>query len=149
MRRKSEKVVFLYQKWYNKRRNPRWNGSCVSYHNLEPWQRAVYGHDGWEPIRKLVYERQNGMCADCGKPLLLHGAKSERKSIMEVHHTEPLTPENHDDPKVAFDVDGLAGLCHECHEARHGRLGTYRKHTPASRRGVWFDADGMPHGEDD
>ena len=117
----------------------------MSYHNLEPWQRAVYGHDGWEPIRALVWERQHGMCKDCGKPLLLHGAKTERKSIMEVHHTTPLTPANHDDPAVAFDVDKLAGLCHECHEARHGKLGTYVKPAPKSRRGVWFDAAGMPH----
>lgn len=124
----------------------------MSYHNLEPWQRAVYGHDGWEPIRQLVYERQHGMCADCGKPLLLHGTKKERPSIMEVHHTTALTPENHDDPSVAFDVAKLDGLCHECHEARHGKMGTYAKPPPKSRRGVWFDADGMPHmgeGEDE
>ena len=117
----------------------------MSYHNLERWQRDVYGHDGWEPIRALVYERQHGMCADCGRPLLLHGTRDERKSIMEVHHTTPLTPENHDDPDVAFSVSRLAGLCHQCHEARHGEIGTYVKPPPKSRRGVWFDDDGMPH----
>ncbi len=117
----------------------------MSYHNLEPWQRAVYKHDGWEPIRQLVYERQHGMCADCGKPLLLHGARDERKSVMEVHHTTPLTVDNHGDPDVAYSVDRLAGLCHVCHEARHGELGTYVKPPPKSRRGVWFDSSGMPH----
>lgn len=122
----------------------------MSYHNLEPWQRAVYGHDGWEPIRQLVYERQHGMCADCGRPLLLHGSRKERPSIMEVHHTTPLTPENHDDPKVAFRADGLAGLCHKCHEERHGKLGTYKPPPPPkSRRGVWFDAAGVPHMDED
>ena len=117
----------------------------MSYHNMESWQRAVYGHDGWEPLRKLVYERQHGMCKDCGKPLLLHGTKFERKSIMEVHHSEPLTPDNNDDPRIAFGVGYLVGLCHDCHESRHGYLGTYVKPPPKSRRGVWFDADGMPH----
>lgn len=120
----------------------------MGYHNLEPWQRAVYGHDGWEPIRELVHSRQHGMCADCGRPLLLHGTRDERRDVMEVHHTTPLTPGNHDDPDVAFSVDRLAGLCHQCHEARHGELGTYRK--PAkNRRGAWFDENGMPHMEDD
>jgi hypothetical protein len=121
----------------------------MSYHNMESWQRAVYGHDGWEPLRKLVYERQHGMCKDCGKPLLLHGTKFERKSIMEVHHSEPLTPENHDDPRIAFGVGYLVGLCHDCHESRHGDLGTYVKPPPKSRRGVWFDENGMPHMEEE
>ncbi len=52
-------------------------------------------------------------------------------------------------PAVAFDVDKLDGLCHECHEKRHGKMGTYAKPAPKSRRGVWFDESGMPHMEED
>ena len=120
-------------------------GRSVSYHSVEPWQRAVYGSSGWDSVRELVWNRQHGMCRDCGRALLLHGTKKDRMSVMEVHHTVPLTPGNHDDPSVAFDADKLDGLCHDCHEKRHGRLGTYGGEPQGSRRGVWFDEDGMPH----
>lgn len=114
----------------------------MAYHNLQPWQRRVYRSRGWEKVRQLVYEKQNGMCKDCGRALLLHGERKDRPNIMEFHHREPLTELNSTDPSIAFGLGNVDGLCHDCHEERHSRMGTYGG---GNRRGVWFDADGMPH----
>lgn len=37
----------------------------------------------------------------------------------EVHHIQPLTPDNIDDPEIATNPDNLIALCRDCHFKEH------------------------------
>lgn len=98
-----------------------------------PWQRRFYRSKAWQECRALVWERQNGLCADCME-------RGELTPIDEVHHTVELTELNVGDPKVSLDPDRCVGLCILCHNARHGK-GFKRQSKPTR---VWFNEQGRP-----
>lgn len=57
--------------------------------------------------------RDSFLCQDC----LSEGRYTPAE---EVHHIEPLTPENINSPSVSLNPDNLISLCRECHKKRHG-----------------------------
>ena len=56
--------------------------------------------------------RDSFLCQDC----LAEGRYTPAE---EVHHIEPLTPDNISDQSIALNPDNLVSLCRECHKARH------------------------------
>ena len=99
----------------------------------KPWQRRFYRSKAWQECRRAVWERQNGLCADCME-------RGELTPIDEVHHLVALTEENVGDPKVSLDPDRCVGLCRNCHNRRHEK--GYKRQGQPTR--VWFDEDGRP-----
>lgn len=102
-----------------------------SYHAPKPWQRRFYRSRGWQECRRLVWERQNGLCADCM-------SRGEFTPIDEVHHLTPLTELNVGNPKISLDPDNCVGLCRNCHNKRH------EKGFKTEPTRVWFDEQGRP-----
>ena len=59
------------------------------------------------------------MCERCYKKgLVVVGTKEHP---LEVHHKEPLTPENINDPAITLNWDNLELLCKDCHETERQR----------------------------
>ena len=109
-------------------------GGSMIERDIPAWKRRFYRSRGWQECRKVVIDRQHGLCADCM-------ARGEYKPIAEVHHEEFLTEENVGDPTVSLNPKKCVGLCTECHNRRHDK-GFKRDEKPGR---VWFDADGNPH----
>lgn len=99
----------------------------------KPWQRRFYKSRAWQECRKLVWERQHGLCADCMD-------RGELTPIDEVHHLVELNEFNVTDPKVSLDPARCVGLCRNCHNRRHEK--GYKKQDQPTR--VWFDEQGRP-----
>ena len=57
--------------------------------------------------------RDSFLCQDCLK-------EGRYTPAEEVHHIEPLTPENINSPSISLNPDNLISLCRECHKKRHG-----------------------------
>lgn len=76
--------------------------------------KEVYDDPRWEPARRFVLARDNGLCQLCQAHGLIHAGN-------EVDHITELTDENKDDPEIAFNPENLRTLCAECHNLRHGR----------------------------
>lgn len=106
--------------------------------------KAFYKSAAWEQTRAYVISRARGLCERCY-------AKGKLTPGRIVHHKEPLTPENINDPSVALNPDKLVYLCHECHEEVHEELGVGAPNMPGPARKaekeldkprVGFDANG-------
>ena len=59
-----------------------------------------------------------GLCERCL-------AKGIIKQGDHVHHKIELTPENMNDPSVAYNFDNLELLCFDCHQKEHDSLNEY------------------------
>ena len=81
---------------------------------MQKWAEWLYKSKEWrEVVRPYIIERDGGLCVRCGEP----------GSI--VHHIIWLTPENINDPLIAFGEDNLELVCEKCHGAEHeGELST-------------------------
>lgn len=69
---------------------------------------AFYKSAAWHRARELALMRDRFLCVKCGN------------LAEEVHHIEPLTPLNINDPAVTLRQENLMSLCHECHTRMHG-----------------------------
>lgn len=65
---------------------------------------AFYKSAQWKKVRKAYAESVNGLCERCGE------------LGDEVHHKTALTPENINDPSIAYGWDNLELLCFSCHQ---------------------------------
>ena len=84
---------------------------------------AFYASPAWKRQRELYRELAHGLCESCG-------------DVGEiVHHKEPLTPENIDDPRYTLSVSNLQLLCRACHKRVHD----------AANDGAYFDQFGDLH----
>ncbi|MBQ8574815.1 MAG: HNH endonuclease [Clostridia bacterium] len=83
--------------------------------------KKFYGSKRWKKKRKKIYERDGGLCVKCGNPGKI------------VHHIIPLSPENIDDPNIAYGDDNLELVCEAC----HGIL-------TSGERLMLFDENGQP-----
>jgi 5-methylcytosine-specific restriction endonuclease McrA len=99
----------------------------------KPWQRRFYKSRAWQDCRRVVWERQNGLCADCLE-------RGELTPIDEVHHLVELNEHNVCDPHVSLNPALCVGLCRNCHNRRHEK-GYKSKGNPTR---VWFDEQGRP-----
>lgn len=80
-----------------------------------------YRQPRWIKLRKtLLHERVNEegllICEHCGKPIL-----KDYDAIL--HHKEELTPQNVNDPNIAYNPDNLAFVHARCHNDIHNRFG--------------------------
>ena len=80
---------------------------------MKEWAEVFYSSKSWKHIRKVVKQRDRGLCVDCL-------AKGIVTPAEEVHHIIELTQENIWDEDIALNPDNLVSLCRECHRARHG-----------------------------
>lgn len=75
----------------------------------KPFARKLYASKEWAKVRAFVYERDHGLCVDCGA------------GGQEVHHIKYLTEENINNPEVTLNAENLILLCKDCHHKAHGR----------------------------
>ena len=80
---------------------------------MQPWASEFYHSAAWRTLRDAIIRRDTFLCQDCLKAGRLTPAE-------EVHHIQPLTPENIKDPQVALNPELLISVCRECHQTRHG-----------------------------
>lgn len=80
------------------------------------FSKRFYHSKQWDDVRALVMKRDLGLCQRCAR-------RGRMTAATEVHHIEPLTPENIGDPRVTLNPDNLTSLCHECHREVHRELG--------------------------
>ena len=93
----------------------------------QEFARAFYDSPAWRSTRSAYRSFRRGLCEDClARGIITPGS--------EVHHVEPLTPENITNPKIALSFDNLALLCHDCHTARHATLD--KRHKAGRKRAV-------------
>lgn len=79
---------------------------------MKPYAEEFYKSAAWKTCRDIVMRRDAYLCRDC----LAAGRYTPAE---EVHHIEPLCPDNIHRPEVALNLDNLISLCRECHKARH------------------------------
>lgn len=80
-----------------------------------------YRQTRWIKLRKgLMFERLNAegllICEHCGKPIV-----KDYDAIL--HHKKELTPQNVNDPNIAYNPENLAFVHIKCHNAIHKRFG--------------------------
>jgi len=90
---------------------------------MKPFARRFYKSRAWQECRDAYYVSQHGICERCGNAGVI------------VHHKEPLTPENINNPNITLNWDNLEVLCLDCHNKEH--FGT-----DAIQDGLMFDEDG-------
>ena len=69
----------------------------------------------WIRCRKAYAKSVGGLCERCKDKGIITAGEI-------VHHKIPLTPENIDDPEIAYGFNNLELVCRPCHEELHGRL---------------------------
>lgn len=72
-----------------------------------------YNSTAWKRCRAAYRTKVGGLCEDC----LRQGRYTPAEII---HHIEPLTPENINDPAVTLNFSNLRAVCRECHAKAHG-----------------------------
>lgn len=73
----------------------------------QKFSKPFYNSKRWKKVRQQVFNRDFGLCVDCGK------------AGEEVHHLITLTPENIHDINITLNEDRLVTLCKDCHFKRH------------------------------
>ncbi len=87
-------------------------------------RRPFYDTVAWQRCRDGYIASVFGLCERCGRPGYI------------VHHKQPITDANVDDPNITLNWDNLEYLCLECHNREH--FGT-----EPTREDVCFDAFGQ------
>lgn len=73
------------------------------------WQDTFYSSKKWKKVRDSVKNKYFGICQICKQP---------NKKVI-VHHINPITPENCNNPEVLFNEDNLQCVCIDCHNDIH------------------------------
>ena len=68
--------------------------------------KAFYKSKAWRVVREQALRRDAYTCHDC------------EGRATEVHHKNPITPENINDPNITLNIDNLESLCWPCHNKR-------------------------------
>ena len=87
-------------------------------------RRPFYDTVAWQKCRDGYIASVFGLCERCGRPGYI------------VHHKQPITDGNVDDPEITLNWDNLEYLCLECHNREHFGVGP-------TREDVRFDASGQ------
>ena len=85
------------------------------------WAKGFYNSKEWRKCRRDYIIFVLGLCEVCGRPGYI------------LHHKTELTPDNIDDPDIAYSWDNLQYLCQDCHNK-----------TLTDMRVFCFDEDGQP-----
>lgn len=90
---------------------------------MREFAKAFYLSKEWRAARASIFRRDSGLCVKCG-------------GVGEiVHHKIHLTPQNINDPFIAFGEDNLELLCRDCHGVEHAT-------DLPTDGGLMFDANG-------
>ena len=76
------------------------------------WQQPFYDSNNWKQCRRAYAKSVGGLCERC-----LEQGKYTPGEI--VHHIEPLTAKNINDPNVSLNWNNLMLVCRDCHGAVH------------------------------
>lgn len=76
------------------------------------WAKKFYGSNAWRECRDAFASSRGGLCERC----LENGRYSPGEVV---HHVEPLTAANINDPTIALNWDNLKLLCGRCHAEVH------------------------------
>ena len=71
-----------------------------------------YWTEQWRRCKADYMKKAGGLCERCK-------AKGRYVPAEIVHHKIHLTPENKNDPAVAYSFDNLEALCRWCHNTEH------------------------------
>lgn len=103
------------------------------------FSKSFYNSKAWEECRLYIVKKYHGLCAECEKP------------GEEVHHIQPLTPLNINNPDITTNEDNLVLLCKKCHFDKHRYSHPWqpnnRKAKKSNRKritnnGMYFDEEG-------
>lgn len=72
--------------------------------------KSFYNSGVWKRIRDYVYERDKGLCQECG--IFCHGRNAH------VHHIVPIA----EDPSLKLELSNLKLLCRDCHMIEENKL---------------------------
>lgn len=90
---------------------------------MKNFARSFYLSKEWRQVRAYIFERDHGLCVECGRPGEI------------VHHKVHLTPANITDPSIALGESNLELLCRDCHALAHAA-------TLPTDAALAFDEDG-------
>lgn len=85
----------------------------------QDWAKRVYNSKEWIGLRKTLIAERGPRCEHCGRVL-------PHTSDIVADHIHELTPDNCQDPAIAYNPDNIQLLCPDCHHAKHTRFG-YRQ----------------------
>lgn len=75
---------------------------------------SFYGSQQWKDCREAFAKSKRYLCENClAKGLYTPGEI--------VHHIQPLTPENINDPNVTLNFKNLRLVCRKCHGEEHAQ----------------------------
>ena len=87
--------------------------------DMKEFAKAFYKSKAWQRTRAAYAASVGGLCEECLRRGLVRAGEI-------VHHKQPLTPGNINDPAVALSFGNLELLCRDCHAARHGGVKRYK-----------------------
>ena len=65
--------------------------------------KEFYASTAWKNCREIYKKKKCYLCEICND------------IATEVHHIDPITPDNVDNPEVTLNENNLMCLCHQCH----------------------------------
>ena len=80
---------------------------------MKKYAEKFYSSIEWQRCRDLYKNTVGGICEDC----LEHGLFTPAEIV---HHIQPITKENINDPEITLNPKNLRCLCRECHAKAHG-----------------------------
>ena len=82
---------------------------------FQKWQDKFYRSKPWMRLRDYIKSKYFGICQVCGKQYTYRD--------LIVHHKEPITKENCEDPNITLNEENLIPLCWICHNKLHNSNG--------------------------
>lgn len=86
---------------------------------MKEFSKKLYKSKAWQHTRKAYVSSVGGLCEEC----LRHGLYRAGEIV---HHKQPLTPENINNPAITLSWDNLELLCRDCHGKAHGNIKRYK-----------------------
>lgn len=86
---------------------------------MQDFAKTSYKSKAWQYTRKAYAASVGWLCEEC----LKHGLYRAGEIV---HHKQPLTPENINDPAITLSWDNLELLCRDCHGKAHGSVKRYK-----------------------
>ena len=86
---------------------------------MREFSEKLYKSKVWQHTRKAYASSVGGLCEEC----LRHGLYRAGEIV---HHKQPLTPENINNPAITLSWDNLELLCRDCHGKAHGITKRYK-----------------------
>ena len=80
---------------------------------------GFYKTKAWQKTRNAYAKSVGGLCEECLRNGIIKAGEI-------VHHKQPLTPENINNPNVTLNWNNLELLCRDCHAKMHGAVKRYK-----------------------